>query len=53
MLGVEVNGKILTWRDNMLDEDHYLIPEYIFEKNKIERKLWTVTECLKKTINQD
>jgi hypothetical protein len=35
MLGVSVNGRTLIWVDGLLDEDLYVIPEYIFSKNKL------------------
>ena len=47
MLDVRNQGKLLTWRDNAMNEDHYKIPEYIFLKDKTERKNWSDSECKK------
>ncbi len=51
MLGVRNQGKLLIWRDNALNDDHYITPEYIFENDKTERKYWSIPECKKSIIN--
>ncbi len=53
MLGVRTQGKLLIWRDGAMNEDHYLVPEYIYRHDKTERKKWSDESCKKNIIEQN